>query len=112
MSEKTAPEVPTFAPGEVRNGSVSFANWLDSGETLSGTPTVAEVTTTDLTITNKAVSTAALTINDKSVALGQAVQFTFTGQLATRASYTIQITTVSSGSQTMIGYVTFQVATS
>ena len=112
MSDNTAPERPTLAVGETRNFAVSFAGVLDSGETLTGTPTIAEVTTTDLTIGSKLVSTTALTINGVSVAAGLAVTFSVTGQLVTHTPYTIKITvgTTSTPAQTLVKYVTFSVA--
>jgi len=65
---------------------------LDTGESLTGTPTVVEVTTTDLTITSKAVSTTALTINGTSVAAGAAVQFKVSGMKTTGSPYTLKVT--------------------
>ncbi len=91
--------------------AVSYADVLDSGETLTGTPTVAEVTTTDLTITAKAVSTAALTINGVGVAIGAAVQFKVAGQLITHTPYTIKITVSTTGGQTLVDWVVFEVET-
>lgn len=107
MSIITAEQVCYAAVGSTRLVSVSFAGQLDSGESLTGTPTVAEVTTSDLSLTNKVVSTAALTINDLSVAAGAAVQFLVSGQLAANSPYTIQITvgTDATPAQTLIGKV-------
>lgn len=122
MAQNTAPERPVLVPGETRNFAVSFGDVVDSGELLTGTPTVAEETTSDLTIANKAVNTAALTINGKSVAIGQAVQFKVSGQLATgtvrgdesiaTGNYEIKITvsTDATPAQTLIKYVQFDVA--
>jgi len=112
MGDNTAPQRPVAVPGETRNFAVSFANVLDSGESLTGTPTVAEQTSSDLSIANKVVSTAVLTINNKSVAVGAAVQFKVTGQLTTRSPYTIKITvsTDATPAQTLIGFVVFPVA--
>lgn len=111
MAANTARERPTVVVGEIRLFSVSFDDKLDSGESLTGTPTVVEETTTDLTITNKAVSTSALTINNKSVAAGRAVQFKVTGFLVANSPYTILITcgTDSDPDQTVKGRVKFEV---
>ena len=88
---------------EVRNVAVSFVGELDVGENLSGTPLVDEVDTTDLTITNIAVSLVALTINDKAVAIGRAVQFRVSGGIAgTRYSVRVTATTDASPAQTLI----------
>lgn len=95
----------------MNNFAVSFADVVDSGELLTGTPTVAEQTSSDLTITNKVVNSAALTINNKTVAIGNAVQFKVVGHLLATLEYTIKITvlTDSSPAQTKIGYVKFKV---
>jgi hypothetical protein len=64
-----------------------------------------------LTISNAAVNTAALTINDITVAIGDAVQFKVLGQAVANSPYTLKITvsTDSTPAQTKIGYVTFGV---
>ena len=81
-NEGSAPQIQTIVVGETRNVAVSFAAKLDSNELLTGTPTVVEVTSSDLTITNAVVSTAELTILSETVAIGQAVTFTVSGALA------------------------------
>lgn len=113
IGANTAPQQPTLAVGETRLFSVSFAGKLSTSETLTGTPTVTEQTTSDLTIANKAVSTTALTIDGETVAIGEAVQFTVAGQLAANSPYTVAITcgTTSTPAQTLKGYVTFLVDT-
>jgi hypothetical protein len=65
-------------PSEVRNCAVSFDNTLDTGELLTGTPTVSG-SPTGLTFANVKVNTAQLTINGATVAIGRAVQFKVTG---------------------------------
>ena len=109
MGAIVADQMPSFAVGDTRNGAVSFADQLDSGEVLTGTPTVEEQTTSVLTIANKAVSTAEKTINGETVAIGEAVQFTVSGQ--TSGTYTLKITatTDSTPAQTLVRYVRFQV---
>ena len=82
MSTSKCPQRVCMTDAETRAVKVSFASDLDSGELLTGTPTITEITTTDLTLANKAVSTAALTILGKTVATGAAVQFTVTGGTA------------------------------
>ena len=79
MSNIIAKEVHTKTQGEVRNVSVSFVGMLDAGELLTGIPIVAEVGTSDLTITSPAVNTAQLTILGKNVEIGQAVTFSVSG---------------------------------
>lgn len=114
MGSNTAPEKPDVTVGAAPNVSVSFVDVLDDGELLTGTPTVAEQTTSDLTIVNKAVNTAALVINGESVAIGQAVQFHVSGQLAANSPYKIKITVSTSATpaQTFVKYVWFSAVTS
>lgn len=111
MSGNTAPQRWTFVEGEIRLCSVAFAGQLDTGELLKGTPTVTEVSTSDLTLSNKVVNTAELTMLGETYAIGEAVQFLATGQLASQGSYTIKITcgTDSTPAQTLIGLVEFDV---
>lgn len=108
MSE--APEQQTKTVSEVRNVAVSFVGKLDSGELLTGTPTTAEVTTTDLTFSNQAVNTAALTINDKTVPIGMAVQFKVIGGVAL-STYEITVVcgTDATPAQTLYGNVSMAV---
>ena len=109
MTLNTAPERPVTAVGETNLFSVSFVGVLDSGESLTGTPTVTEVGTSDLTIENKVVSTTSLTINGKSVAAGKAVQFKVSGQAVANSPYTVKITvsTDSTPAQTKVKFVKF-----
>ena len=88
----TAPEEPVFAVGETNNISVSFADVLDEGELLTGVPTVVEVTTTDLTIDDKVVSTVVIAMGEHVVAAGKAVQFSVKDHLVANSPYTIKIT--------------------
>ena len=105
MATHTAPEVFEAAVGETFLASVSFAGYLDDGETLTGTPTVAEQSTAQLTISGQAVNTSAKTINGLSVAIGQAVQFTVSGQLVAGSPYSIKITVTTTAGATRILYV-------
>lgn len=97
--------------GEDRCVSVSYDGKLDAGELLTGTPTVT-VSPTGPTISNIKVSTADLTISDKRVATGRAVQFFVTG-LAEKA-YTFTVTALSNSSpqQKLIGWMTLNGVTS
>lgn len=80
--EAFAAEIHTKLVSEDRNSAVSFVGVLDVGELLTGVPLVDEVASNDLTITNKAINTVALTINKKAVIIGRAVQYKVTGGLA------------------------------
>jgi len=95
---------------EVRNVAVSFDKSLDSGEQFTGTPTVTEVTSSDLTLDNKAVSTGSLSIKDKTVTVGRAIQFRVaSGSAGTRYTVAIQCGTNSTPAQTIRGYVLIRV---
>ena len=88
----TLEELPSISEGDTEKVSVSFKDHLDSGELLTGTPTVVEVTTTDLTLGSKQVNTTAYTDKwNASIAIGQAVQFSVTGG-SSGTTYTIRIT--------------------
>jgi len=95
----TAPQIHSMSTEEVRHVAVDMSGKLDTGETLTGTPTVTSGS--NQTITNKAVSTAELTINGETVAAGLAVQFTLD---ATAESIdTVYIQCGTSASQTIDG---------
>ena len=96
---------PTVSAGATRLVRVNFTEDLDSSTSLTGTPTVAEVTTTALTLTGKAVNTVAYTdsVSGQSVAVGKAIQFLVTGGTA-GVIYTIRITcsTNSTPAETLV----------
>jgi len=108
----TAPEHPSIPVGSSHNAKVSFKGQLDSGELLTGTPTVVEVNAldvavspSDLTISGKAVNTATIAVNeDTAVLAGQAVVYLVSGQLLTNTPYRIKITATTDGGQTLVGY--------
>lgn len=89
-------QVGLIAAGETRIVSVDYRGKLDSGELLTGTPTVT-ISPSGPTISNESVNAAALTINGETVAIGQAVQFKITG---VTAGVTYNITTVCSTDST------------
>ena len=76
----TLPQLHQIGAGETRNVAIDLKSELDSGELLTGAPTITEQVTTDLTLSNKSVNTAQITVNDRTVAIGEAVQFSVTGQ--------------------------------
>ena len=86
---------------EVVLASVSFAGKLDAGEKLTGVPTIDVVS--GFTFSNASVSTAILTINNKSVPIGEAIQFKIVG--GTVGSYVIPVScdTDSTPAQTRRG---------
>lgn len=101
----TAPQRQSASVGATRNVAISFAGMLDAGELLTGTPAITEDTTSDLTISNKAISTAQLTINGVSVAIAEAVQCKVSGFVSANYPYTlnISVSTDASPAQVLIG---------
>lgn len=106
---KSLPQIPCLSEGDVDMVAIDYTDWLDSGELLTGTPTAVEVTTEDLTLANKAVSTSSLTINGVTVATGKAVQFSVQGQQA-GTLYTVRVTvsTDATPARTAVRDVRFQ----
>jgi hypothetical protein len=111
MAKNTARERPVSVPGNTDLHAVSLVGQLDSGELVASVDSVVEVTTTDLTISNKAVNTVELTINSKTVAIGQAVQFKVIDAVVSGSPYRLKITytTDSTPAQTKNVYVFFHV---
>lgn len=93
----TAPQRHTKSVSEARNVAIDMRGLLDEGELLTGTPTIVEVTTTDLTLANKAVNGSTLTINGVECTAGQAVTFSVSGGVA-GTTYTIRVTVASAAS--------------
>lgn len=73
MGIATADSIHTMVAGEVSNVSVSFDKKLPSGDTLA-ISSIVEITSSDLTLSNKVASTSALTIEGNTVATGRAAQ--------------------------------------
>ena len=69
-----AKEIPRAGSAEAQNGGADFTLQLDSAELLTGTPTVVEQVTTDLTISSESINSAAVEINGDTVAIGRDVQ--------------------------------------
>lgn len=108
-----APQLHEVGIAETRAIAVDFQGKLEQNsplEKLSGTPTVTEVTTTDLTLASKAISTGILSINGVDVPIAMAVQFTVDASGGTVGKeYTIKIVCGTDGSQTVSGYVKVKV---
>ena len=104
-----APQFPIQSITETRFHAVSFVGKLDTGETLTGTPTVTEIDTAHLTITNKAVNSTALTINGHSVAIGQAVQCkVVSSAMVAGTTYRILVTCTTTAGQVLNGEIRFR----
>lgn len=119
MSCQTAQQVYTMTTGEVRTVAVHFLDKLGlpvtAGELLTGTPTVAEQTTSALTLDNKRVNTGTITVLSRTCIAGKAVQFRITASGATAGTeYTIKITcgTDATPAQTLETFVRVQVVSS
>ena len=83
MSAITAPQTHVKTASEVRTGAVSFDGKLETGETLTGTPTCTVTPASGApTVDNVAVTTAEKTINGDAVATGRALTFRATGGTA------------------------------
>ena len=107
-----AREIREITTDEVRVVSVSFLGKLDSGELLSGTPTITAEAGSGLTLSNKTVNSEAITINGVAHAIGQAVQFKATATSANAGTWTIDIVCGTSEGQTRFGRVTVEVVAS
>ena len=111
----SARQIHAMTAAETRLATVSFRSVLSSGELLTGTPTVAEVGTADLTISNVAVNTTAVAASDifpDGVSVGQAVQFLVSGGVAgTTYSIRVSATTDATPAQTLRRRVTIRVVT-
>lgn len=90
----------TVSEGSTHNVAVSFDDDLASGETISSIA-VVEVTTSDLTLASKVVSTGTLTILGESVATGRAVQFSVAGGTA-GVLYSIKVTATTGASPAQV----------
>jgi len=89
-------QIQRMSVGDTEMAAIDYQDHLDAGELLTGTPTILEQGSTDLTLGNKVVSTAALTILGSTVSIGQAVQFSVTGSSnSTGKLYEVRVTTVS-----------------
>lgn len=84
--------------------SINYSDVLDSGELLTGTPTVTEVSTANLSLANKLVSTATYTesFSGETVAIGKAVQFTVTTSTAGLYQIRVSVATDSSPARTLV----------
>lgn len=100
---------PRISEGDVELFAIDYTAWLDGDEVLTGTPTVTEVTTTDLTLSSKQVNTAAITVQDEIVAIGKAVQFKVADQTASTADYIIEVTVSTDSGRTILRRLKFNV---
>ena len=101
----TLPQRHTLSVGATRLVRINATSDLDDGASFTGTPTVAEVTTSDLTLANNIVNTATYTdaITGNTVAIGKGIQFTAAGGTAD-TTYRVRVTcsTDSSPAETIV----------
>ena len=107
----TAPECYAIHTAEKRNIAVDFRGMLDSGELLTGSPTVTEKTTTNLAITNAQINAAQVEINRSDVPIGMAVQFVVEADSGTEENspYSLDIAVDTDAGQELVGRVQLMV---
>ena len=94
----TASQFYSISPSDVEIAGVDYTDVLSTTETVSG-PSVAEITTTDLTLSNVGVNTAVTEIFGREVAVGKGVLFRVSGQVLTR-SYRVRVNVTTSSTPT------------
>lgn len=106
---KILPGVRTVSSDAVEIVAVDESFELDAGETLTGTPTVTEIDTSDLTITNKSLNSSSMSINGNDSSASCAVLFRISGQKSGKL-YHIKYTvgTTSSPARTLAWIVRLQ----
>ncbi len=96
----------TISVGDTEYVSVNYTKILADDELLTGTPTVVEVATSDLTLASKAVSTAEYneSITGNVVKVGKAVRFSIAGGTAANSPYlvTVTVTTDATVARTIV----------
>jgi hypothetical protein len=95
---KVAHEIPNRSAGSKRTYIIDYTERLRGDDLLSGTPTLAEVTSTDLTISGGRVNVAAetFTLNRQTVtvAIGKGVLFEVSaGTAGARYAINVEINT-------------------
>tara|TARA_Y100000593_G_scaffold7621_1_gene14227 strand:- start:148 stop:474 length:327 start_codon:yes stop_codon:yes gene_type:complete len=96
-----AEQIQSKTANEVRNLAVDFTDKLDSGEALTGTPTVTS-SPSGLTISSVDTNAGALTILGTTVAIGRAVTCSVSGgSSGTRYTVAVQCGTDATVAQTL-----------
>lgn len=105
----TANQIHFKTTNEIRNVAVNFTELLDSGEKLTGTPSVS-VSPSGITVSNVARNSTTATILGESVPANQAITFTASGGTSgTQYTLTVQVDTDASNAQTLEGKVRIRV---
>lgn len=100
-----APQLHPVSTEETRTVSVSFAEMLDSGELLSGTPDIQ--CSANLTISAAQVTSDVAEINGEQVIAGNAVQFHVAGSVP--GLYPIEIVCNTNAGQVVEGVIMLRV---
>lgn len=90
----------TISVGDVRVVRIDFTDELDSGVTLTSTPTVSAASSTAaITLASVAVNSASYVDwnTGETVAVGKAVQFVVSTGTAAESPYQLTVTTVTNG---------------
>lgn len=95
-------EVRQISAGEVRNVAVDMRGKLDTGETLTGTPTATEETG-GITTSAAQVNMEAVVVNGRLVPAGQAIQFTADPNEDASGSYEVVVSCATSAGQVIDG---------
>ena len=93
-------EYPAISEGDVEAMEVLCSDYLRDSEVVSGTPTGAEQTTSDLTIGTCTLNASAVTRKGKSHAANTVITVPIQGQLAATGSYTVLVTFSTDASRT------------
>lgn len=106
-----AQQLPCIVNGETRVGRISFDGKLETGESLTGSPTITDITgdsPSDLTIGDETISTATLEILGVDISAGRALTFSVTGQQADK-EYELSVScgTDATPAQTLKGFIKF-----
>lgn len=99
----TARQIHEISTDEVRLVSVDMRGKLDTGETLSGTPTVEADPASGLVLSSKLVNSTAITVNNRAVSTGEAVQFKADATAAMPGEWYVDITCGTDAGQTVAG---------
>ena len=105
----TAPQQRELIAGEAANVAIDFRGKLDTGETITGSVSVSEVTTDQLAITSAQANGTSVSINGEAVGAGLAVQCRVDTAGATPGTYTLEASAATSAGQLRIGRTKLQV---
>lgn len=97
------PQRNKMGVGETRIAAVNFGPTLDDSDTLTGTPTVVEQTTSDLTISQVTLNSATYEErgSGETVAANTAVKFAVTGGSVANSPYSLLVTASTVAGETL-----------